>query len=317
MVSISHSIEDFLTHCKIEKNLSDKTIKAYRTDLSQFREHLGLYPQVGQVGEVTKHELRGYITSISSLKPKSIKRKIATTKAMFNYLEFEDKLAVNPFRKTRLQIKEPKRLPSVLTLKEVTGIFKKAYQKETKTGQTDYAAFEALRNIVIAELLFATGARVSEISNLHTQSVNLDNGLISIRGKGDKERIIQVCNTESLFILKAYCKKYSEKITNAGGYLLVNRFNTKLSEQSIRNIVKQFAKDAGITRRVTPHTFRHSFATLLLEKDVDIKYIQSLLGHSSIATTQIYTHVNRAKQRQILRAKHPRRDFTMQKNADE
>jgi len=317
MVSISHSIEDFLSHCKIEKNLSEKTIKAYRTDLSQFREHLGSYQHVVQINEVTKHELRGYVLSISSLKPKSIKRKIATTKAMFNYLEFEDRLAVNPFRKMRLQIKEPKRLPSVLTLKEVAGIFKKVYQKEIKGLQTDYASFEALRNIVIAELLFATGARVSEISNLHTQSVNLDNGLICIRGKGDKERIIQVCNTESLSIIKSYCKKYAQKITSAGGYLLVNRFNAKLSEQSIRNIVKQFAKDAGITRRVTPHTFRHSFATLLLEKDVDIKYCQSLLGHSSISTTQIYTHVNRAKQRQILRTKHPRRDFTMQKNDGE
>lgn len=313
MSSILNSINDFLSHCKIEKNLSEKTMKAYKTDLLQFHQFIGRALPEDSILLVDKSKLRDFIGTLSDLKPKSIKRKIASVKAMFNYLEWEDKLMINPFRKMRISIKEPKRLPSVLSLKEVTKIFRVIYDKKEKTvGATAYSSFEMLRNIVIAELLFATGARVSEISNLHLQTVNLETGVISIKGKGDKERIIQVCNKESLTILKAYKKQYAEKITDAGGYFLVNRFNAKLSDQSIRTIVKQLAAAAGITRRITPHTFRHSFATLLLEKDVDIKYIQSLLGHSSLMTTQIYTHVNRAKQKQILRTKHPRRDFTMQ-----
>lgn len=313
MCSILNSVNDFLSHCKIEKNLSEKTLKAYKIDLLQFHAWMVACLPQDDIGLVEKTRLRDYIGSLSTLKPKSIKRKIASAKAMFNYLEYEDKLAVNPFRKMRINIKEPKRLPSVLSLKEVSRIFKVIYEKKEKAiDPTGYAAFEMVRNIVIAELLFATGARVSEISGLHLQTVNLDTGVISIKGKGDKERIIQVCNKESLAIMKAYRKQYTDKITAAGGYFLVNRFNAKLSEQSIRTIVKQFAQGAGITRRVTPHTFRHSFATLLLEKDVDIKYIQSLLGHSSLMTTQIYTHVNKEKQRQILRSKHPRRDFSMQ-----
>jgi integrase/recombinase XerD len=112
-------------------------------------------------------------------------------------------------------------------------------------------------------------------------------------------------------VLKNYRNLYSDKIKNSGGFFLINRFGKKLSDQSIRTIVKRLTNKAGIKKHITPHVFRHSFATLLLEKDVDIKYIQSMLGHSSIMTTQIYTHVNRKKQKQILKLKHPRRDFSV------
>ncbi len=152
--------------------------------------------------------------------------------------------------------------------------------------------------------------RVSEISNLKANQIDLNSGQVIIKGKGDKERIIQICNRETITLLKKYKKFSINRITAAGDYFLVNRFNNKLSDQSIRNIVSIFSNTAKIKTHVTPHVFRHSFATLLLEKDVDIKYIQSMLGHSSIMTTQIYTHVNKEKQKQILRSKHPRRDFS-------
>lgn len=151
---------------------------------------------------------------------------------------------------------------------------------------------------------------MSEISNLKANQIDLNSGQVIIKGKGDKERIIQICNRETITLLKKYKKFSINRITAAGDYFLVNRFNNKLSDQSIRNIVSIFSNTAKIKTHVTPHVFRHSFATLLLEKDVDIKYIQSMLGHSSIMTTQIYTHVNKEKQKQILRSKHPRRDFS-------
>lgn len=305
--------KEFLSHCRYEKNLSEKTIKAYRTDLEQLLTFMKSRSFDIAITAISKTELKEYLISIGSLKPKSIKRKIATTKALFNYLEFEDILSVNPFRKMRINIKEPKRLPQVMDIREITRIFKTAYSyKKMETTPETYSYFLALRNIVILELLFSTGARVSEIAGLTKNNINLDSGCVTIRGKGDKERVIQICNRESIDLIKHYYKLYKQLIEKAGNYFLINRLGHRLSDQSIRTIVKRLAGDAGITRHITPHVFRHSFATLLLEKDVDIKYIQSLLGHSSIMTTQIYTHVNRAKQKQILKTKHPRRDFNMQ-----
>jgi integrase/recombinase XerD len=302
-------IKDFLLHCKLEKNLSDKTLKAYATDLNQLNAFL---KPKEIITEISRDHLREFLSSLSMLKPKSIKRKVAVIKALFNYLEFEDIIVINPFRKMRLRIREEKKLPAVMNIKEISRILKKAYDHKTKTtDETGYSYFEALRNIIVIELLFSTGARVSEIANLKMENIQLDSGGILIKGKGNKERLIHICNSEPVSLLKKYHSLFRSKIDAAGGHLLVNRFNKKLSDQSIRNIVKNYVADAGINRKITPHVFRHSFATLLLEKDVDIRYIQTLLGHSSIVTTQIYTHVNRAKQKHILKTKHPRKDIFM------
>jgi len=303
------AIKEFIGHCRFEKNLSLKTIKAYEIDLKQLLEFLLKRNYSIEVNKITKIELREYLEFISSLKPKSIKRKVATIKVLFNYLEFEDVVIINPMRKMRINIKEPKTLPRVLNIKQMSDIFKSAYEKKN-TDEKNYSYFEAIRNIVVVELLFATGARVSELANLPDDFINVSSGEITIKGKGNKERIIQVCNKETIEILKHYRKEFRDKIKASGGYFLLNRLNKKLSDQSIRNIVKILSERACVQMHVTPHVFRHSFATLLLEQDVDIKYIQSLLGHSSIITTQIYTHVNREKQKQILKAKHPRKDFS-------
>jgi integrase/recombinase XerD len=212
----------------------------------------------------------------------------------------------------RINIKEPKNLPNVMDIGEIRKVFQAAYSRNTIIKNTEvYSYLQTYRDMVVVELLFATGARVSEIANLTTETVDVNKGSITIRGKGNKERIIQVCNTEALRVLKNYQNLFSERIKNSGGFFLVNRLGKKLSDQSIRTVVKHLAAKAGIQKRITPHTFRHSFGTLLLEEDVDIKYISDLLGHSSLMTTQIYTHVNRAKQRRILQMKHPRKDISM------
>lgn len=301
--------KDFIRHCKFEKNLSPKTIKAYEIDLKQTVAFLKKGKYSLAANTITKEPIRDYIESISHLKPKSIKRKIATLKALFNYLEFEDKITVSPFRKMRIRIKEPKQLPKVMELAEVEKIFKSAYNGNQTTSEITSRI--TLKDIAVVELLFATGARVSEISNLKEQFIDLASGIIVLYGKGSKERIIQVCNKESLKILQAYYRQFKKEIASSGGYFLINRLGKKLSDQSIRNIVKRLTNKAKVQKHITPHVFRHTFATLLLEKNVDIKYIQTLLGHSSIMTTQIYTHVTKAKQREILRTKHPRREFSM------
>lgn len=310
MDTIQDATKDFIRYCIYEKNLSPKTLKAYQCDLTQLMGFLASKKHSMLLPAITKHEIREYLQFITGLKPKSIRRKLATIKALFNYLEYEDIIASNPMRKMRIQIKEAKRLPKVMDIAEINAIFTQAYQ-QTKLDKhhLDYAQKAAIRDAVVVELLFATGARVSEIANLKEENINIATGAITIKGKGNKERIIQVCNAETLQVLKDYHHCFKDKIPHADGYFLVNRLGNKLSDQSIRNTVKTLAIGAGVQKHITPHVFRHSFATLLLEKDVDIKYIQSLLGHSSIMTTQIYTHVNREKQIQILKAKHPRKDF--------
>lgn len=311
MGTIQNEIKEFINHCKYEKNLSEKTIKAYNTDLTQLVKFLIEKKYSLETEKISKVEIRGFIESIASLRPKSIKRKIATIKAMFNFLEFEDKIVINPFRKMRISIHEPRRLPKVMNIYEVNAIFKTAFKNNKSKNKKSYSFLESIQNAVVIELLFATGARVSEISNLKTEDINISTGSLTIYGKGNKERIIEICNKETLQLLYKYQKLFKKRIQDSGGFFLINRLGKKLSDQSIRGIVKNLSKLAGIQKHITPHVFRHTLATLLLENDVDIKYIQSILGHSSIMTTQIYTHVNREKQRQILITKHPRKEFSM------
>jgi integrase/recombinase XerD len=308
METIQEAIKAFLAHCQYEKNLDPKTLKAYGIDLKQLKAFLIEKGYSTGILEVNKAALRDYIQSLAGVKPKTVKRKIASTKALFNFLEFEDEIPVSPFRKMKIQIREPKSLPNVMNIQEVGKIIQSTYRGNISEEKEKYAYAEKLRNIAVIELLFATGTRVSELSHLKAESVDLQTGQIKVRGKGNKERIIQVCNRDTLSALRNYHRCFKEKMPLCGGYFFVNRFNRRLSEQSVRFLVKKQAKRAGLEKRITPHAFRHSFATLLLEEDVDIKYIQHLLGHSSIVTTQIYTHVNREKQKQILR-KHPRRSI--------
>jgi integrase/recombinase XerD len=311
MYTLEEATKEFIHHCIYEKNLSPKSIQSYKTDLTQLQRFLADKNYSAEVTCISKIELREYLELLSTLKPKSVKRKIAVIKAMFNYLEFEDKIRINPVRKMRIKIKEPVNLPRFLNTEEMLEIFKYAYRQTALKSKSSYSYTASIRDIAVIELLFATGARVSEIANLRDLDVNLDSGVITIIGKGNKQRILQVCNIDSLSLLKLYRKLFTDRIEISGGYFLVNRLNKKLSDQSIRTTIRVISHKALLNKYVTPHFFRHTFATLLLEKDVDIKYIQSLLGHSSIMTTQIYTHVNKEKQRQILKQKHPRKDFVL------
>ena len=309
MELLLQAVTGFLHHCRYEKNLGQKTLKAYQTDLHQFSAFIAEKGAGNQLANITKTEIKGFIEYKSHLKPKSLKRKMATLKAMFNFLEFEDYIAINPFRKLRIKIKEPRVLPPVMNFREITALLKQAYKEKKSRNPSRFEYFEALRDIAVLELLFSTGCRVSEITGLKPAQIDLKAGSIVINGKGGKQRMIQVCNTEPLAALNEY-DRYAKTLTGkTRASFLVNRIKQPLSDQSVRNTVKKFAQKAKINRRITPHTFRHSFATLLLERDVDIKYIQAMLGHSSILTTQIYTHVNREKQRKILVSKHPRRDM--------
>ena len=151
---------------------------------------------------------------------------------------------------------------------------------------------------------------MAEICNLHSQGVDFIGKSVKLYGKGSKERIIPIENNSVLTILSDYYFIYAEKISDCG-YFFVNKYGKRLTEQSVRCMINSCCQTCGISMHITPHMFRHSFATLLLEQDVDIRYIQKLLGHSSITTTQIYTHVTSAKQKEIIKTKHPRNNLNI------
>jgi integrase/recombinase XerD len=305
-------INDFLFHCRVEKNLSIHTLKAYQLDLNQFIQYVSANGKVVDIRQIDKHKLREYLQRLQETgKVKTVKRKIATLKALFNYLEFEDKIAVNPFRKMRIKIKEPLILPGVLTLNEIKILFQTVYQaKKQCEDQSTYTYKSIVRNIVVLELLFATGIRVSELCHLKKESVNLEQRYIQVNGKGSRERIIQICSTEIIIILKEYINLF-HSCSHHIPYFFINRLGRRLSAQSVRFMIKKYAQLSNIQKQITPHMFRHTFATLLLEEGVDLRYIQQLLGHSTITTTQIYTHVSNPKQQEILATHHPRGKITV------
>ena len=310
---IMEVIDKFLFHCKFEKHLSPKTLKAYSIDLAQFKNFISDKLGLTDIILVGKDELKQYIQFISELKPKTIKRKIASAKAMFNFMEFDELIKFNPFRKVRISIKEPKVLPRVMTLQEASALFSSAYQtlEEYADKKDCYGYKEKIRDVAVIELLFGTGVRVSELCSLLYNDIGTDFSSIRVNGKGNKERTIQISNEEIKKALRNYYHLFSDVIEEEH-YFFINRLGNRLSEQSVRLMIRNYKERCNLTKRITPHVFRHSFATLLLEQDVDIKYIQNLLGHSSIVTTQIYTHVSSEKQAEILQNKHPRNELVLE-----
>ena len=302
ILKLNLTAEEYISFCTNRKNLDQKTIKSYRIDLRQYQEYI----QTNSLIWHEKSSIECYINLMHSrYKPKSVKRKIASVKTFFHYLEIEEILEINPFHKIQIKYKEPFILPKTIPINHIEAIINYAYG-QYKKATTAYGKKVALRNILILELLFATGMRISELCSLRTQQIDFHDYIIKIYGKGSKERLIQICNANVRRLIDKYIKIIESEEHE---YLFINRLHNRLSEQSVRYMINDYAKNAHISKHITPHMFRHSFATLLLEEDVDIRYIQQMLGHSSITTTQIYTHTSINKQRAILATKHPRNKF--------
>lgn len=291
-------VKKYLEYCEFRKELDWNTLKAYRIDLKQFFEYV-------QEDMPEKNKIEEYITELhKKYKQKTIKRKIASIKAYYNYLEECEIIEDSPFRKIRVKFKETTVLPRVIPREEIELLLNYMYSRENVHSNKTYKYW--LRDIAVVETLFATGARVYEISHIKLDCINLNTGLIKIMGKGGKERYIQVAAPEILDILKKYYEYNSEAIKTSG-FFFVNSRGNRYTEQSIRLMLKKYTNLAGIKRNITPHMFRHSFATYLIEEEVDVTYVQQILGHSSIKTTQIYIHIAAKKQAEILREKHPRK----------
>jgi len=293
-------VNQYLNYCIKQKNLDHKTIKAYRIDLQQFLDFIET-----SALPLDKSLLNNYISNLhQQYQPKSIKRKIASIKAFFQHLKYEEILNDNPFDKINIRFREPKRLPRTIPF-AVIEVFMTTIYKELHLAKTTFQKNSILRDIAAMELLFATGARISELCSLNLKDVDLASQRILIWGKGAKERVIHISNPAVLSILNEYHAAFYDDISITG-WFFINRLHTRYSEESMRAMIRKYTKQADILLHMTPHMFRHSVATLLLDAGVDIRYIQQILGHSSITTTQIYTHVSLAKQHSILLNNHPR-----------
>jgi len=289
-------VEPFHTYVKTELNLSPHTVLAYIRDINQF---IGFVKTKGSLFEnpqrIDPAFARSYLRwlELKNFSKKSVARKISSCRAFFRYLLREGKIKLNPFEHI-LTPKLGKRLPSFLYPEEVIKLLD-AVNLKHKNGPRDLA---------ILELIYASGMRVGEVAKLRADNIDLEGGEVLVQGKGDKERVVLI-GSHSI----ASIKKYLEARKNIAGdekIFFLGRGGTKLTSRSIERMVRKYARKAGLSKRVTPHTLRHSFATHLLSGGADLKIVQELLGHSSLSTTQIYTHITKEKLKSIYDKAHPR-----------
>jgi len=288
-------LDQFINQLKVERGLATNTILAYNHDLIKFFDFLkqrGVSPI-----QISQEDLLSFIAEKKTqLSPRSLARCLVSIRMFYRYLVSEGKIDSNPGRLMGIP-KMYQHLPDVLSRDEVEALL---LQPDTHTilGKRDKA---------ILEILYATGLRVTELIGLKMTNINLETGYIRTIGKGSKERIVPM-GTKAIDSLKEYLKNGRPSFLKKGKfpYLFLNSRGMPMTRQGLWKIIKNYALKAGITKTVTPHTVRHSFATHLLEGGADLRSVQIMLGHSDISTTQIYTHVARERLKEIHEKYHPR-----------
>ena len=248
-MKLKNKLAGYLEYCKFRKELDEKTLKAYRIDLKQYFNFVSC-------DEPDKEKIEEYITELhKKYKQKTVKRKIATLKAYYNYLEEEEIINDNPFRRIKVKFKENVTLPRIIPREEIEQLLNFMYNRLDENDNSVYKY--RLRDVVVVEMLFATGARVYEISNIREDSIDLNSGLIRIMGKGGKERYVQIGSTSVLNILRKYYAENRAAIKKSG-YFFVNGRGNRYTEQSIRLMLKKYTAQAGIERNITKSEAKRS-----------------------------------------------------------
>lgn len=289
-------LDEFKIYLKSEKNFSDHTIRGYLGDIYTFLIWVGEL-ELSQINVNKFSEYLHFIQKIDYSK-KTIARKIASIRAFYKFLYQEEIIDNNPADSIRSP-KQSKTLPNFLTEEEVENILRNI-KIETPAGY---------RNRVILELLWTTGMRISELSGLNWENLNLEQNEIKVFGKGAKERIVLIPNKtkEALINYKEnVCDLIHQTKKDPSDPVFINYNGFRLQNQSIRKAIKEVVQKIELPKKVTPHVFRHSFATKMLEGGADLRIVQELLGHTSISNTQIYTHISSARLKSIYNATHPR-----------
>lgn len=300
MYTLIEATERYLSHCKDIRGLSSYTIKAYRIDLRQLMECLGINVLLKDIDKHSISKFLDYLTQ-NQLKPTSIKRKLACAKAMFSWLEIEEHIDASPFHKFVLNLKLPKHLPRNIAKSDLKSILNQA-RSSTNTGEDRKQPFidKHIQNgkglnhftaLVVVELLVTTGVRVGELAGIKLDDVSLPEKKIKIMGKGSRERFVYILDNELCTLIRRYIE-LRHVVEPQHDNFLVNSRGKPASTQFTRKLVRNISNQTNSNLKATPHMFRHSAACEFLAAGVDMRYVQKLLGHSSISTTEIYTHVS-------------------------
>ncbi len=282
-------IEQFLIHLMAEKNVSPHTLKAYTQDLNEFDAFVDKKPK-----NIDNLDIRTFLASLyhRNLKKSSISRKLASIRSFFKYLHREGYVKSNP-AKLVSSPKVPKTLPKFLTIDEVFSLV------ETPKGET----FKPTRDKAIIEILYSSGLRVSELTSLDISDLDIKETILRVKGKGRKERIVPI-GTKAMEAIKNYLPERISLRKKSPGLILNNR-GGRLTQRSVRRILLQYSRMINLAGDLSPHTLRHTFATHLLHEGADLRSIQELLGHSSLSTTQKYTHLDIRQLTEVYDKAHP------------
>ena len=291
-------IRQFIHYLSAEKNASPHTCRNYLRDLEQFESFL----EEMAIEKVDRMVLRRYLSFLHRKNRKSsIARKLSTLRSFYRYLVREQILSANPAKPVATP-KVEKLLPTTLTVDEAFRLMespKGISEKSSSEGLKE----KKLRDRAILELLYSSGLRVSELVGLNSNQLDMDLGIVRVMGKGRKERIVPV-GGKAIEVLKAYLEERG--MLKGDEPIFVNSLGGRLTARSVGRLVKKYSRHSGIFRKVSPHSLRHTFATHLLDAGADIREIQEMLGHSSLSTTQRYTHVSMGKLMEVYDRAHPR-----------
>ncbi|MBA7646436.1 Tyrosine recombinase XerD [subsurface metagenome] len=285
-----NSIEPFIDYLSIERGLSPNTLQAYRRDLCQFRDWLKK-----EFLQVDSALIGNYLATLREKgnKSRTLNRKLSVVRMFYKFLYTEGKIDHNPVE----GVSSPRlgrKIPSFLSEKEVEALL------EAPSVDEEYGS----RDRAILEVVYGAGLRISELVNLNLTDLNLKGGWVKVLGKGSKERIVPL-GREACRWVRIYLRKRRIETTDKLS-LFCNRYGKRLSRQACWKITKKYSQKSGITKKISPHTLRHSFATHLLSRDADLRFVQELLGHTNISTTQIYTHITQERLKKVYKKYHPR-----------
>lgn len=292
-------IKQFKNYLKLERALASNSIDAYARDVTKLMEFLNMNKKIQDPIQVLPVDLLDFIKFINELglSPYSQARIVSGIKGFYKYLTYENLISVDPSELIELP-RLGRKLPDTLSIHEIDQLFE-AIDMSKASGPRDRA---------LAETIYSAGLRVSELVNLKISNIYEDVGFLRILGKGNKERLTPIGKSALKFI-KSYQHEVRNHMQIKSGhedYLFLNRLGSKISRVSVFNLIKNLALRAGINKKISPHTFRHSYATHLIEGGADLRAVQEMLGHESITTTEIYTHLDRDYLKQIIKEFHPR-----------
>ena len=291
-------VREYEMYLTTEAKLSKNTCISYVNDITQYLDYIKKYREKHDPEDINIEDIRSYLASLkrNHISSTSQSRKLSAMKSFHKFLMLEKYVTKN-VAKLIQNPKQEKKLPTVLSIEEVENLL---------NVLSDDSPLE-LRNKTMIELAYSSGLRVSELVDLKLGNLHLNNGFIEIFGKGNKERIVPV-GEEAIYLINKYLETARLLYVNnkSKDYVFLTRRGTNMSRQMFFEIIREKAKLAGITKEISPHKLRHSFASHLLERGIDLRLIQELLGHESISTTEIYTHINNTKLKNVYLNAHPR-----------